>query len=66
MRNSIGSLGKGDKATISGNPIDLGLSSREAHNHSTKLRSETSEGTQRPVGTMNSVSSDRGTFKSRD
>jgi len=57
-------LGKGDKATISGDPIDLGLSSREGYKHDTKLRADTGEG-QRPKGQDKSVSSDRGTFKDK-
>jgi len=58
-------LGKGDKASVSGNPIDLGLSSREAYTHDTKLRGSTGDQTERPTCKSESISSDRGTFKSK-
>lgn len=60
-------LGKGDKYTKAGNPIDLGLSSQEAIKGGTKmpLRGETSEATQRPTSKSETVSSDRGSFKSK-
>lgn len=58
-------LGKGDKATISGDPTDMGLNERSGFDHKTKLRGETSEATQRPTGKTKSVSSDRGTFKDK-
>jgi hypothetical protein len=59
------SLGKGDKATISGDPIDLGLSSRKEQSNSTKLRGETSVMKQQPKLKKESISSDRGNFKCR-
>ena len=55
-------LGKGDKCSITGNPIDMGLSSREGYEHNQKLRSDTGEESQRPVGKDKKMSSDRGTF----
>ena len=58
-------LGKGDKATVGGDPIDLGLSSRDAYKHDQELRGKTDDNTQRPEGRTKSVSSDRGTFKSK-
>jgi len=58
-------LGKGDKPSTGGNPIDMGLSEREGFDHSTKLRNETSDKEQRPKAKTKSVSSDRGTFKSK-
>ena len=57
------SLGKGDKATVSGDPQDMGLNSREGYSHDKKLRGETSEKAQRPTIKKESMSSDRGTFK---
>jgi hypothetical protein len=61
MRNKA--LGKGDKATISGDPQDMGLNERSGYDHETKLRGETSEMQQRPTIKKSSVSSDRGKFK---
>lgn len=61
MRNKA--LGKGDKATISGDANDMGLNSREGYSHSTKLRGETSEMKQQPTVKKGSIKSDRGTFK---
>lgn len=58
-------LGKGDKPTISGDPQDLGLNSREGYEHTTKLRQETDIESQKPKAQTKSVSSDRGTFKSK-
>lgn len=57
-------LGKGDKATIGGDPQDLGLNSREGYKHETSLRGET--GSSQPTEKKGSVSSDRGTFKTRN
>lgn len=50
-----------------GSPLDLGLSSQSVISGGSraKLRGETSEATQRPVSSSESISSDRGTFKSR-
>lgn len=56
-------LGKGDKATISGDPIDLGLSSRSSADKTAKLRGETGSG--QPTLPKGSVSSDRGKFKTK-
>lgn len=58
-------LGKGDKSTITGNPVDMGLNEREGFKHDDKLREETSEKEQRPKAKTKSVSSDRGTFPSK-
>lgn len=58
-------LGKGDKYSIKGSPIDMGLSSQEAHDKQTPLRGETNEMEQRPKATTKKVSSDRGTFPSK-
>lgn len=57
------SLGKGDKATIAGDPNDMGLNHRSKTSNSTKLRGET--GSSQPTLPKGSVSSDRGTFKTR-
>jgi hypothetical protein len=56
-------LGKGHKATISGDPNDMGLNHRSATSNKTKLRGET--GSSQPERAKGSVSSDRGTFKTR-
>lgn len=58
-------LGKGDKSSVSGNPIDMGLSERSGFSHDGKLRGETSEKEQRPKAKTETVSSDRGSFKNR-
>jgi len=58
-------LGKGDIDRDSGNPVDMGLNERMRYEHDTKLHAETEGNTSRPVGKTESVSSDRGTFKSR-
>lgn len=54
-------LGKGDKATISGDPMDLGLSSRKSQSNKEKLRGET--GSSQPELPKTTISSDRGKFK---
>lgn len=54
-------LGIGDKSTISGDPQDLGLNSREGYDKNVKLRGETKS--LQPEVKKHSVSSDRGTFK---
>jgi hypothetical protein len=56
-------LGKGHKATISGDPNDMGLNMRESTSNSEKLRGETSTMKQQPKVKKSSISSDRGTFK---
>lgn len=56
-------LGKGHKASISGDPNDMGLNMREGTSNSTKLRGETSTMKQQPTIKKSSVSSDRGSFK---
>jgi len=56
-------LGKGDKCTISGDPQDMGLNAREGYKHETQLRGETKS--EQPTIKKGSVSSDRGTFKSK-
>ena len=55
-------LGLGDKATISGDPQDMGLNERSSIDHSAKLRGETTEMEQRPTVKKSSISSDRGKF----
>ena len=57
-------LGKGDKCTIAGDPQDMGLNSREGYSHDTELRSETKS--QQPTEKKGTISSDRGTFKTRN
>jgi len=57
------SLGKGDKPTISGDPVDLGLKSREGQSNSVKLRGETSVMKQQPTLKKERIKSDRGSFK---
>lgn len=61
----VKNLGKGDKSTISGDPQDMGLNERTSHDHKEKLRADTGDMKQQPKGTTKSVSSDRGTFKSK-
>lgn len=56
-------LGKGHKATISGDPTDMGLNMRKSQSNKEKLRGETSVMEQRPTLPKSSVKSDRGTFK---
>ena len=58
--------GKGPKAKI-GSPIELGLSSQSAvkDGSAAKPRQVTSEGTQRPAGVNETISSDRGSFNYR-
>lgn len=56
-------LGIGDKATISGDPQDMGLNERSGIDHKVKLRGETSTMKQQPTVKKSSVSSDRGNFK---
>ena len=56
-------LGIGDKATISGDPQDMGLNSRSSLDKTGKLRGETSIMKQQPEIKKMSISSDRGTFK---
>ena len=55
------SLGKGDKATISGDPQDMGLNHRASLDKTQKLRNETGSG--QPEIKKKSISSDRGKFK---
>lgn len=57
---------KGDKQK-KGDPIDLGLSeqSQIQGGAGMKLRGETNEQTQRPTAKTETVSSDRGSFKSK-
>jgi len=57
------SLGKGDKPTISGDPNDLGLVSREGQSNSVKLRGETDLMKQQPTLKKETITSDRGKFK---
>ena len=57
-------LGKGTKYSPA-TPIDDGLSSRESFEHKTKLREDTGDMTQRPKATDKTISSDRGSFKSK-
>lgn len=56
-------LGIGDKPSVSGDPMKMGLTMRERTSNSMKLRGETSEMKQQPKHKSESVSSDRGTFK---
>jgi len=58
-------LGIGDKATISGDPNDLGLNERRSLSKSgpPDPRGETSEMKQQPTRPHESISSDRGKFK---
>ena len=56
-------LGKGHKATISGDPNDLGLNMREASSNSEKLRGEVSTMKQQPTIKKMTYSTDRGDFK---
>ena len=55
-------LGKGHKATISGDPQDMGLNARERISNTMKPRGETNEMEQRPTIKKGTVSSDRGSF----
>lgn len=55
-------LGKGHKATIKGDPNDMGLNMRESTDNKRKLRGDTGEA-QQPTLPKGSISSDRGTFK---
>jgi hypothetical protein len=57
-------LGLGDKATITGDPQDLGLNSREGYKHETALRPET--GSSQPKEKKGTMSSDRGSFPTRN
>ena len=57
-----GSLGKGHKATISGDPQDMGLNHRERTSNTMKPRGETNEMEQRPTIKKGTTSSDRGNF----
>ncbi|MCP4469884.1 MAG: hypothetical protein GY815_04215 [Gammaproteobacteria bacterium] len=54
-------LGLGDKATISGDPNDMGLNMRKSTSNKTKLRGES--GSQQPNLPKGTISSDRGNFK---
>ncbi len=56
-------LGKGDKPTISGDPQDMGLNSRERTSNTMALRGDTGDMTQRPTIKKDTIKSDRGTFK---
>ena len=56
-------LGVGDKATISGDPQDMGLNHRSSLDKTAKLRSETGSG--QPEIKKGSISSDRSTFKTK-
>ena len=56
-------LGKGHKATISGDPVDMGLNMRKSTSNSTKLRGET--GSSQPELKKETIKSDRGSFKCR-
>jgi hypothetical protein len=58
-------LGKGHKASISGDPQDMGLNECSSMSNSTKLRGETSEMKQQPTHNKSSISSDRGKFTVR-
>lgn len=58
-------LGKGHKATISGDPNDMGLNMRESTSNKTKLRGETSEMKQQPTLKKDSYDTDRGHFPVR-
>jgi len=59
-------LGKGGKYKMA-KPIDLGLSESSSIEGGSKmpLRGENNIQQQRPVGTVKTVSSDRGSFKSK-
>ena len=59
--------GTGDKYKGAGSASidDLGLTSRESIDNSAKLRKDTGEATQRPVGQDKSIKSDRGTFTNK-
>lgn len=57
-----GPLGKGDKATISGDPQDMGLNHREGISNTMKLRGETSIKKQQPTQPAHTVKTDRGSF----
>ena len=56
-------LGIGDKCTISGDPQDMGLNERSGYDKDQKLRGETKS--EQPTIKKSSMSSDRGTFKSK-
>ena len=56
-------LGKGHKATVSGDPTDMGLNMRKRTSNKDKMRGETNVEAQQPTLPKGSVSSDRGTFK---
>lgn len=60
-------LGKGHKATISGDPNDMGLNLREGMSNKgpPNPRGETSTMKQQPTRPSGSISSDRGTFKTK-
>lgn len=59
------SLGKGDPPSITGDPQDMGLNERSGIDHTQKLRGENSIEGQRPTIKKGSISSDRGTFKTK-
>lgn len=61
----VKNLGKGDVSSITGDPQDLGLTSREGHDHHAKMRKDTGDMKQQPKGETKQVSSDRGTFPSK-
>ena len=58
-------LGKGHKASISGDPNDMGLNMREGSSNSEKLRGEVSTMKQQPTIKKSSISSDRGDFSQK-
>ncbi len=57
-----GSLGKGDKLKISGDPQDMGLNERKEISNTMKPRGETNEMEQRPTIKKGTITSDRGSF----
>lgn len=57
--------GTGKKHTTSGSSLENGLTSQEGFDHRAPPRRENNEKQQRPVATDKTVSSDRGSFKSK-
>ena len=56
-------LGIGDKATVSGDPQDMGLNHRERTTNDHMLRGDSGYMTQRPSIKKDTMKTDRGTFK---
>ncbi len=57
--------GTGKKHTTSGSSLENGLIAQDGFDHRKPPRGENNEEAQRPVATDKTVSSDRGSFKSK-